>query len=163
MENNMKEIQTFQKGAIIFKQGEYASCMYDVVKGYVGIYVDYGTENEKQLTVLDENGYFGEMGMLEGYPRSATAVAMEDGTEVEVITSENFSRFFQENPETVMLIIKHMSQRIRGLTRDHLDACRAVVEATEAERTGAEKSSWFKEHVGKFIADFKASVYGSNG
>ena len=79
----------YQKGEFIFKQGEYASCMYDICQGKVGIIANYGEDGEKTLTELGEGASFGEMGMLEGYPRSATAVALEDGTEVRVVTAES--------------------------------------------------------------------------
>ena len=55
----------YQKGEFIFKQGEYASCMYDICQGKVGIIANYGEDGEKTLTELGEGASFGEMGMLE--------------------------------------------------------------------------------------------------
>ena len=137
--------KAYQKGDVIFKQGEYAPCMYDICRGKVGIIANYGTDREKTLTELGEGASFGEMGMLEGYPRSATAVALEDGTEVQVITAETFSAYFQDEPEKVYAIMTQMSRRIRELSEDYLEACRAMAEAVEAERTGAEKSGWLNK------------------
>ena len=91
----------YEKGEFIFKQGEYASCMYDICQGKVGIIANYGEDGEKTLTELGEGASFGEMGMLEAYPRSATAVALEDGTEARAITTETFSPSFQNNSEKV--------------------------------------------------------------
>ena len=139
------ETKTFKKGEIIFKQGELSDCMYDILWGEVGIYADYGTPEEKLLTTLETERFFGEMGMIEGRLRSATAVALEKDTRVKVITPETFDTYFKENPAKVLLIMQNMSHRIRELTRDYLEACRAVAEAVETEKTGKEKSSWFKE------------------
>ena len=100
MEMNGKIMETFNKGEIIFRQNEFGSCMYDIEKGTVGIYVNYGEDGEKLLAVLDSDDYFGEMGMIESYPRSATAVALEDGTETEVITRENPQVFFAKDITT---------------------------------------------------------------
>lgn len=155
MSNSGIETKTFQKGEVIFKEGDYASCMYDILCGRVGIYANYGAANEKLLTELTAEQFFGEMGMIECYPRSATAVALDEGTQVKVITSEAFGYYFQESPAKVLMIMQHMSHRIRELTRDYLEACRAVVEATEAEQTGKEKSSWFKERFKKFSRDYE--------
>jgi hypothetical protein len=103
-----------------------------------------------------EKTFFGEMGMIDDEPRSATAVAMED-TEVAVITPENFADFFKDNPEHIIYIMQNMSKRIRNLTNDYLDACRAVAEAVETEKNGKSKSDWFKERVVKFINDYNQS------
>ena len=73
----------YQKGEVIFRQGDYARTMYDVLSGSVGIFVAYETENEKQLTTLSPGQFLGEMGMIDAFPRSATAVAMEDGTQLQ--------------------------------------------------------------------------------
>ena len=148
----------YEKGEFIFKQGEYASCMYDICQGKVGIIANYGEDGEKTLTELGEGASFGEMGMLEAYPRSATAVALEDGTEVRVVTAETFSSYFQNNPEKVYAIMTQMSRRIRALSNDYLEACRAVAETVEAEKTGAEKSSWLKKNLKKFCDAYDESV-----
>ena len=148
----------YEKGEFIFKQGEYASCMYDICQGKVGIIANYGEDGEKTLTELGEGASFGEMGMLEAYPRSATAVALEDGTEVRVITTETFSSYFQNNSEKVYAIMTQMSRRIRALSNDYLEACRAVAETVEAEKTGTEKSSWLKKNLKKFCDAYDESV-----
>jgi len=148
-------LQTFKKGEIIFKEGEYGTCMYDIRWGSVGIYANYGKENEKLLTKLRPEEFFGEMGMLDSYPRSATAVALEPDTQAIMITAETFDKYFKERPAKVMAIMQHMSQRIRELTRDYMDACRALTEAVEGD-AAEEKSGWFTEHFRRFIDDFKA-------
>ena len=149
------ESKTFKKGEVIFKQGELSDCMYDIFWGEVGIYANYGTPEEKLLTTLKTEQFFGEMGMIEGRLRSATAVALEKDTRVKVITPETFNAYFQESPAKVLLIMQNMSCRIRELTRDYLEACRAVAEAVETEKTGKEKSSWFKEKVRKLTDDYE--------
>ena len=149
------ETKTFKKGEVIFKQGDLSDCMYDILWGEVGIYADYGTPEEKLLTTLETERFFGEMGMIEGRLRSATAVALEKDTRLKVITPESFDAYFKESPAKVLLIMQNMSHRIRELTRDYLEACRAVAEAVETEKTGKEKSSWFKEKVRKLMDDYE--------
>ena len=154
--------KAFKSGEVIFKEGTYEPCMYELLTGTVGIYARYGQENEKLLTELKaENGAcFGEMGLVESMPRSATAVALDD-VKVEVVTGEVFGTYFKESPAKVLLIMQNMSHRIRELTRDYLEACRAVAEAVETEKTGKEKSSWFKEKVRKLMDDYeRANIAG---
>lgn len=146
------ETKSCKKGEVIFRQGDPSGCMYDILWGKVGIYAGYGTPEEKLLTTLMPEQFFGEMGMIEGCLRSATAVALEKDTRLRVITPESFDAYFRSSPAKVMLIMQNMSRRIRGLTRDYLDACRAADELLETADSGKEKSGWFKEHLGKFLA-----------
>ena len=83
-----RDIQTYKKGQVIFKEGDKAECMYDIRWGSVGIYANYGTKEEKLLTKLSTEEFFGEMGLIDDQPRSATAVALEKDTRVEVINKE---------------------------------------------------------------------------
>ena len=154
----MKAVKVLKKGEVIFKEGDLENCMYKIITGSVGIYANYGKEEEKLLVELKtgEKSFFGEMGMIDEEPRSATAVAVEDA-EIAVITSENFAEFFKENPEHIIYIMQNMSNRIRNLTNDYLDACRAVAEAVETEKSGKSKSDWFKKRVEKFINDYNQS------
>lgn len=157
-------LKEFEKGQVIFSEGDFEMSMYDLLQGSVGIYANYGKPEEKLLTELkaEDGATFGEMGLLESMPRSATAVALEN-VQVQVITGETFGEYFRENPAAVMVIMQNMSQRIRALTQDYLDACRAVAEAVDSEKTGQEKSSWFKDRLGKFLKDYHEGlmhVYG---
>ena len=128
----------FKKGGVIFKQGDASDCMYDVLWGKVGIYANYGTPEEKLLTTLETEQFFGEMGMIEGLPRSATAVALTNDTKVRIITPETFQELFQKSPARVLMVITNMSRRIRELTIDYLTACQTVAKSVEAEKAGAE-------------------------
>ena len=144
------EIQVYKKGQVIFKEGDKAECMYDIRWGSVGIYANYGTPQEKLLTKLSAEEFFGEMGLIDGEPRSATAVALEKDTRVEVINEERFGTFLQERPTKVLVIMQHMSHRLRNLTTDYMEVCKTVTEAVEAEKTGNEKSEGLQKKMKKF-------------
>ena len=131
---------TFKKGEVIFKQGDYANCMYDVVSGSVGVYVAYGTEAENRLTVLKVGEFLGEMGMIEAYPRSATAVALEDGTELREIGEVEFGDYFKTQPERLLAIMRQISGRLRDRTADYEGAC-AVLNGLKETQGEPEKRS----------------------
>ena len=116
-------VTQYYKGTIIFRQGETGNYMYAVQSGSVGIYTNYGTDIEKKLTSLYANSFFGEMSLLEMEARSATAVAEEDGTSVEIIRPEDLEKLFQSNPVEVDMILSHLSNRLRSLTVDYVKAC----------------------------------------
>lgn len=95
--------------------------------------------------------------MIEGIPRSATAVAAEDNTCLQIVDVDSFTSYFREKPEKVLDLMRHMSGRIRGLILDYLDACRAVAEVNEAAQSG-KRSSWLKEHIKRCIDDYNEAT-----
>ena len=119
---------TFKKDEVIFNQGDFAHCMYDITSGSVGVYVGYGTETETQLTVLKAGDFLGEMGLIEVYPRSATAVAEEDGTMLERIEPEDLAEMSKQNPGKLWMIFLHLMDRLRSLTRDFEKVCAELSE-----------------------------------
>ena len=120
----MKET-TFGKDQVIFREGDNATTMYDILSGKVGIYKNYGAENEQQIIVMEAGQVFGEMGMIEYYPRSATAVALED-TVVEELGESELRDYFKTRPEKLLQLMKVLSQRVRETTQKYMDVCRVI-------------------------------------
>ena len=85
-------------------------------------------------------------------PRSATAVALEDQTEVEEINAAEFSDYFEEKPVQVFLLVKQLSHRLRETNKNYEEACRTVSETVQAEKKGEERSGGLKSKL-KFFAD----------
>lgn len=123
----------FQKGALIFREGDTADCMYAVNSGRVGVYAAYGTAEEKLLAEYTQDGYFGERGLLEHAPRSAAAVALEDNTCLEAVNEENFLVYFREHPNQVLRIMQQLSGNLRKASRDYADTCRRIAELSAEE------------------------------
>lgn len=146
------DLKTFGRKDIIFRQGDPGDCMYDIQSGRVGIFLDYGGKNEKKITELFPGQLFGEMGLLDHAPRSATAVALEDETVLDTVSEADFQAYFKEQPAKVLLLMEQMCNRLRRTTRDYMEACRTVYEAAEAGKTGAQKSDGLLERIKKFYA-----------
>lgn len=115
----------FHTGDVIFMAGEQADCMYHIYDGTVGIYSDYRTENEKLLAQLNADEVFGEMGILDDLPRSATAVCLTNCS-VLVVKPENFMGFFREKPAKVLQILRQMCNQLHNLTEIYLQVCRTL-------------------------------------
>lgn len=146
-----------KRNEIIFSEGDKSDCMYDIRVGRVGIYANYGTKEEKLLTELTKDQFFGEMGIIEGYPRSATAVAMGDMTELTVIAKNDFEDYCKRNPEKTILIMKNMSARIRDLTQGYLEVCHTIAESMEAEQKGEKKSHGLLSRLKKYRDEYNAA------
>jgi CRP-like cAMP-binding protein len=118
--------ESYDKGTIIFKEGEVGKSMYIVYDGTVGIYCNYGKDNQNKLTELYPVTCFGEMGLISGEARSATAVAEQPGTYVEIIREDELEDIFKKEPVKIEMILKHLSYRLRKLTYDYLEACKEL-------------------------------------
>ena len=101
--------RSFKKGGEIVKEGEQAVAFYVIVKGKVEIVK--GTE---VLNTLGPGESFGEMALLDGFPRSVSVRAVED-TECLVMTRWDFTAELHANPSIVLAMLPVMSKRIREL------------------------------------------------
>ena len=126
----MKQI-TYRQGQIICRQGEMGNCMFNICNGSVAVYSQYGTENEQKLAELKADECFGEMELIENEPRSATVVALTDGTLLDEITENTFLDYFEQDPVKVFMILQQLSQRLRKTTKDYLEVCHAICDVTE--------------------------------
>ena len=125
-----KDVVSYPKGTVICKEGDIVPCMYDIHWGRVGIYSNYGKPEQVELTVLGANNFFGEMGMVDNAPRSATAVALDNDTTVEIIHPEDFAELFKQNPYKVDMIVRHLSTRLRKLTAEYYEISGKIAEKT---------------------------------
>ncbi len=148
-----KKVESYPKGTVIFKEGETGDCMYDIHFGRIGIYKDYGTPNEKLLTTLSANQFFGEMGMLENEQRSATAVVLDDNTTLETITADDLKELFDNNPPKLEMILAHISYRLRKLTNEYMGACKLIFDVCDAEASGS-VSDDLKNKADSYSASF---------
>lgn len=69
------EIQEFGAGYTVFRQGDVGDAMYFLTSGQVELILE---DTGKQLGVLSEGAYFGELAVLMEAPRSATAQMLND-------------------------------------------------------------------------------------
>ena len=146
---------SFHKGDVIFRQGDFSSVMYDIAKGKVGVFADYETEKAHQLAELSAGDFLGEMGMIEVYPRSATAVALEDGTVLNEIGENELNAYFNDKPEKLLKIMKQVSARLREIDKKYLSACRVAFESAAAEAEHTEKSEELQKEMDAIYEEYE--------
>lgn len=98
---------TYRAGDVIFAIGDPAESMYVVVEGEVEIRIGDA--------VLDEIGpgtVFGEMALVAGEPRSATARAATDCRVVE-ISQKRFLFLVQQTPFFALELMRVIAARLR--------------------------------------------------
>ncbi len=104
------EKQEFAEKEFIVTQGEEGSSLFIVEEGLVNVLVKDAKGKNKWVAHIPPGGFFGEMALLTGEPRTASVQA---GTEVICyeIDKEILLPIFQENPELLEKISEMMAAR----------------------------------------------------
>ncbi|MGI8925435.1 MAG: Crp/Fnr family transcriptional regulator [Tepidiformaceae bacterium] len=105
-------LRSFASGATVFREGEPGDSLYVVVEGHVRIVVGSSTGNETTVAIVGPGDCFGEFALLDGRPRSASAVAAE-ATRTFVVTREAFVTWLTERPAAALALLETMSVRLR--------------------------------------------------
>lgn len=141
----------FAGGATLFKIGDPGDSLYLVHTGEVELFVKDHTGEKILLTIARPGDLFGELSLLDGGPRAATAVALQD-TELLVLDRGDLLRFLRKKPDAALDLMTVMGQRLRQsdeLLRGRVS--RNVNEEIEDKRTAIEKSA-------DWIAEFSGSI-----
>ena len=104
--------RSVRRGATIFSKGDPGTGLMAVLWGAVKIGVPTADGREAVLNIINPGEIFGEMALLDGRPRSADAVAMED-CELMVIDRRDFIPFLREQPDIALKFIEILCARIR--------------------------------------------------
>jgi CRP/FNR family transcriptional regulator, cyclic AMP receptor protein len=102
--------RTYDPGEIIFAEYEPGDSFYLIQSGRVRISKIVG-ELEKTIDILQPPEIFGEMAILEGAPRSATAQAV-DTVKVLEFNRANFEVLMMGNPQIALRLLKLFTKRI---------------------------------------------------
>ena len=102
-----------KRGDDIIKEGSQSDCGYIIEAGSFQV-SKVGPDGKKLvLGTLKEQEIIGELGLIDGLPRSATVTALEDCT-VTVLTPETFNSLAKRNPQALMPILKVLANRLRN-------------------------------------------------
>ena len=102
-------LQRFEPDQRIFTQDDEGAAMYVVRSGKVAI-MSAGAVLES----IGPNGIFGEMALIDGSARSASAVAREP-TEVAVIDERAFLYLVERNPGFALDLMRRLAKRLRRM------------------------------------------------
>ncbi|MBX7259473.1 MAG: cyclic nucleotide-binding domain-containing protein [Candidatus Hydrogenedentes bacterium] len=109
---------TVEKGNVIFYQGTTGNQMYVVLGGRVELY-----DRKKLIATLRTGDLFGEMAVINGEPRSASAVASETAR-LFVLSETVFQRLMEKRVAIRILlnVIGTMSRRLRDMNTKLIEA-----------------------------------------
>ena len=102
---------SFTDGEYLFREGESGEYAYIVKSGKIEI-TKISANGEDVLVTLEPPSLFGEMALIDGSPRSASARAKGD-TIITEVTSAAFDQYIKKNPEAAVRIMKGISENLR--------------------------------------------------
>jgi CRP-like cAMP-binding protein len=108
----MTATQYMKKGQIVFHEGSRSDFAFIIENGQVEVSRKRRDGNIEVIDILGHNDIFGEIGMIDGGPRSATVTALEN-SKVTMISREDLNIMARKDPNAWFPIIKALSARLR--------------------------------------------------
>ena len=108
--------EAFRQYQTIFKAGDQAGKVYLLARGSVGIFLPDNDSKEPNF-LIPENEIFGEMGVIEGKLRMATARCMSSA-KIMSISKEQFEKKIESSDPFIRGLIRILSSRVRALQKN---------------------------------------------
>ncbi|MBI4498480.1 MAG: Crp/Fnr family transcriptional regulator [Chloroflexi bacterium] len=105
--------RTYAPGEFICHQGDPGNTLFIILRGMVKIAIATAAGSEMVVALVTGGQFFGEMSLLDGKPRSATAVALEPSL-VALLTRDAFLACLRAYPEAAISLLEELSTRMRG-------------------------------------------------
>lgn len=107
----------FHPGDSVFNQGEQGNRAYFIVTGRADVLIDItGTDRKKRVSALMSGEVFGEVGVLDGAPRSAT-VTMTHSSTCLSIDAAKFHTLQTQHPDIVAVLLLNLSRTFANRLR----------------------------------------------
>ena len=116
-----KCINDFDVNDVIFEEGSAGRDLFVVLDGKVEIAKISG-DHKTVIVSLGKGEFFGEMAVIDGSSRSATAIAAAPGTRVMRINHARFVYLVSQQPAFALMIMDALSKRLRASNDIHYRA-----------------------------------------
>ena len=104
------------RGSAIMHAGDPADSLYIVISGRLKVMMGEADGKEVILGIIGPGEIFGEMGVIDDSPRSASVIAIEP-CELLSVTRRDFKRCLVENTEVAMTVLRVLVRRLREADR----------------------------------------------
>src|SRR5690349_3541762 len=108
-----KCINEYGVGEVIFEEGSTGRELFVVLDGEVEI-AKFNGASKTVIITLGKGEFFGEMAVIDGSSRSATAIAATAGTRVMRINHARFVYLVSQQPAFALMIMDALSKRLRA-------------------------------------------------
>jgi CRP/FNR family transcriptional regulator, cyclic AMP receptor protein len=141
----------FAPGQLVFKRGDPGDAIFIVSSGEVEIFVEDTTGQRIVFETAKRGDFFGELSLLDGDPRSASAVAI-GATRALRIDRQDLTLLFTRHPSAALDVLAVIGRRLREA--DKLLGTRAVVSPNEA----VEERITTVQRIADFAAAFSGTI-----
>ena len=100
--------------SLIFRDGSSSNEIYMILNGRVKIWKRTKRGDETVLGILHEGDFFGELEVIDGLPRSASATALDETT-LAVLPKAEFDALLSHHPETIRNLLRSLANRLRTI------------------------------------------------
>jgi hypothetical protein len=107
----MQTTTTFNPGEIVIAEGTKGTSAFVILSGNAEVIKSWG-DREIVIAILGERQVFGEMGLIEDRPRSATVRARSE-LKVRIIDRNHFNELLRTRPSVLIPILKSLFERLR--------------------------------------------------
>lgn len=105
--------RTITRGTTVFHQNDNGGGLYLILSGSVKIWRTGRDGRDVTVAVLGDGNFFGEMSLIDGQPRSASATALQT-TGLLVLDREHFQRYVLAQARIVAKLLRELSKRLRA-------------------------------------------------
>jgi CRP/FNR family transcriptional regulator, cyclic AMP receptor protein len=113
----MCQIIRFRRAERIFTEKQPGACLYVVMAGRVKIFGSSAQGRSKTFAYLEPGDFFGEMSLIDGEVRSASASVLEDSVLI-MLKSEDYRKLMLSRPAIALTLLKTLSNRLRRANRE---------------------------------------------
>lgn len=118
------DLYSIKKGEVIFRQGDDAPFMAIVQGGKIEVKKEGHAGDEQTIALIGEGHIIGEMSLIDGAPRSASAITAEE-SKLFILTDEDFQGIRKNQPSLwgalLVRFIKTITQRLRRSSGQFVD------------------------------------------
>jgi CRP/FNR family cyclic AMP-dependent transcriptional regulator len=104
--------KTFPRSTTIISAGDTTDSLYVIISGRLKVMMSDDEGREVILAILNPSEFFGEMGLIDDHPRSASVVALES-CELLYLAKRDFKKCLEENFELAMTVMRGLVRRLR--------------------------------------------------
>jgi len=104
------------RGTVVIVEGDPTDSLYIIISGRLKVMMSDAEGKEVILAMLGPGEYFGEMGLIDDSPRSATVMAVEP-CELITLAKKDFKKFLSEHFEMAVTVMRGLVRRLRDADR----------------------------------------------
>ncbi len=135
---------TYKDGDVVFREGDASDSIYLVMSGNVGIQKEDESHHGQVIAAVGEGYYFGEFGVLDGQPRSASAIAQGETVLAKLLKATLFEGIQRAPDGCALDLVAHIINKFRHANDRYME-----------ERLRRERQTLVGQMASEIIHDFK--------